>query len=232
MSVAQLEEAAAALGPLTDAVVFLGAAALPLWISDPGAPPLRATADVDVVVVEVTSLSSYYDFEDRLRQAGFRDEGTVLGRFLFGRGDAQLDVIPADATVLGFENRWQRASLPDAVERMLPSGVTISCLPAPNLLATKLEAFASRGEGDYLGSPDFEDIVALMNGRPELVDELSSATSELRAYVGAEISRFIADPRAQYAVSAHLETSGDGPKRAAEVVLPRFQEVGKIGPGS
>ena len=152
-------------------MVFLGAATLPLWITDPSAPALRATADVDVVI-EATTLIAYKRFERRLRNAGFRDEGTVLGRFVFGSDDAQIDVIPADASILGFENRWQRASVPVAVERALPTGVVIAVVPPANLLATKLEAFAGRGGGDFLASRDFEDVVALVDGREELAEEV------------------------------------------------------------
>lgn len=103
MTVELLDEAAAALGEMRDDVVFLGAATLVLWITDEGLPPLRPTADVDVVV-EVTTLIEYNRFEARLRAAGFRDEGSVLGRFLFGPNDLQLDAIPADASILGFKN--------------------------------------------------------------------------------------------------------------------------------
>ncbi len=186
MSIELLEQAASALGKMTDEVVFLGAATLVLWISDPAAPLPRPTADVDVVVVEVTSLGGFYEMEEKLRRAGFRDEETVLGRFLFGINDAQLDVIPADAAILGFKNWWQRASLPSAVDRTLPSGKEISCLPAPNLLATKLEAFSERGREDYVGSPDFEDIVALIDGRAELYDEVVAANPDLRAYISGD----------------------------------------------
>lgn len=89
MSIELLEEAAAALGGIRDEVVFLGAATLPLWITDEAAPPLRSTADVDVVA-EVTTLIEYDRFEARLRSAGFRDEGSVRGRFLFGPDDLQV----------------------------------------------------------------------------------------------------------------------------------------------
>jgi len=47
-------------------VVFVGAATLPLWITDEAAPPLRPTADVDVVV-EVATRMEYAAFEQRLR---------------------------------------------------------------------------------------------------------------------------------------------------------------------
>lgn len=42
MSFELLERGAAALGPLSDDVVFVGGATLVLWITDPAAPPPRA----------------------------------------------------------------------------------------------------------------------------------------------------------------------------------------------
>ncbi len=229
MSVELLEEAAAALGEIRNDVVFLGAATLSLWITDEAAPPLRPTSDVDVVVVEVTTLIEYNRFEARLRSAGFRDEGSVLGRFLFGPDDLQVDAIPADASILGFENQWQRAALSEAVERSLPSGAVIRCVPPAYLLATKLEAFAGRGEGDYFGSPDFEDIVALVDGRAELVDEVKASNSSLRAYVSAELGEHLEKTRGRDAVIAHLEYGRDGRPRAEGTVIPRLTQIATSG---
>ena len=53
MSIELLERAAAVLDDLLAEVVFLGGAAIELWITDPGAPPVRPTVDVDVVVESV-----------------------------------------------------------------------------------------------------------------------------------------------------------------------------------
>ncbi|HKI91643.1 MAG TPA: hypothetical protein VJ986_05040 [Gaiellaceae bacterium] len=66
MSVELIERAAAALGEeLLSEVAFLGAAALPVWITDEAAPAPRATRDVDVIV-EVGSLVAYYRLGDAL----------------------------------------------------------------------------------------------------------------------------------------------------------------------
>lgn len=228
MSIELLEQAAAALGEMCSDVVFLGAATISLWITDEAAPALRPTADVDVVV-EVTTLAEYNRFEARLRAAGFRDEGSVLGRFLVGPDDLQIDAIPADGSILGFENHWQRASLPEAVERSLPSGAAIRCVSPAYLLATKLEAFASRGGGDYLGSPDFEDIVALVDGRAELVTEVNASDSALRRYVVAELSSHLGSGRGRDAVIAHLEHGRGGRQRAEAVVIPRIGRMAAPG---
>lgn len=141
MTIDLLELAHTALGALVDEVVFVGGATVALWITDPAAPPVRVTEDVDVIV-EVTSRSGYYQFEDRLRKAGFREEQRVICRWLHRGSDLVLDAMPADASILGFENRWQRESLPHAVDVKLPSGARIRAVPPAYLLATKLEAFA------------------------------------------------------------------------------------------
>lgn len=111
------------------------------------------------------------------------------------------------------------------MERTLPSGARIRCLPPDALLATKLEAFADRGAGDYLGAPDFEDIVVLVDGREELVDEVARASRELRTYVAAELRRYLDRPRAREAIVAHLEGGRGGRTRAEEVTMPRFQRL-------
>lgn len=224
MSIELLEQAAAALGnDLNDRVVFVGAATLPLWITDSAAPPLRPTIDVDVVV-EVGTLIAYNRFEQQLRRTGFRDEGTVLGRFLHENG-LQIDAIPAKASILGLENRWLEFSLATAVPRVLPSDTEIRVLAPANLLATKLEAFADRGRNDFLRSPDFEDIVALLDGREEIVDEVLDAPAALRAYVCEQLAKSLSNPRAQDAISAHLDFGSGGPDRAQAVVISRISQI-------
>lgn len=227
MSIELLENASAALGGLGDEVVFLGAATIPLWITDPAAPQPRPTVDVDVVV-EVTTLREYHQFESRLRAAGFRDQGDMIGRFLFGDENRQLDVIPADASILGFENRWQRVSLPDATWVTLPSGTRIRALAPANLLATKLEAFGSRGNGDFLGSSDFEDIVTLIDGIVELVEDLEDGSADLRSYVASRIRDLLKNDRAVEAVGGHLDFGSEAKGRADAVVLPRLREISRL----
>ncbi|MGH2942386.1 MAG: hypothetical protein ACRDLN_06410 [Solirubrobacteraceae bacterium] len=73
MSVELLDLAADTLGELLDEVVFVGGATVVLWITDPGAPPVRPTKAVDVVV-EVATRSAFHDFKARLRQRRFAED--------------------------------------------------------------------------------------------------------------------------------------------------------------
>ncbi|MGI9100537.1 MAG: hypothetical protein ACR2H2_18960 [Solirubrobacteraceae bacterium] len=73
MSIELLELAAVTLEDLLGEVVFLGGATVTLWITDPGAPPVRPTKDVDVVV-DVTTRSGLHDFEASLRERRFAED--------------------------------------------------------------------------------------------------------------------------------------------------------------
>ena len=226
MSIELLELAAQALEPLLDEVVFLGGASLALWITDPGAPPPRPTKDVDVVV-EVATRSAFHGFEERLRSLGFEEdqEDGVICRWHHRESGLILDAMPADAAILGFDNRWQGASIPHAIERTLPSGRKIRAAPPAYLLATKLEAFRGRGRDDFLGSRDLADILALIDGRHELVGEIGAGDDELRAYLAEGLARLAADPRFRDGMAASLRPDSASQARADLVVMPRLRQM-------
>jgi hypothetical protein len=221
-----LESAAAALGPLVDGdVVFVGGATIALWTTDQAASDFRPTDDVDVIV-EVASRSEYYQFEDRLRELGFvNDQGGVICRFRHSADDLILDVMPTEATILGFENHWQKESFPHAVPVELPSGRTIRAVPPAYLLATKLEAFRSRGEGDLFVSHDFEDLITLIDRREELVAEVHAAPGELRKFAATEFADLLHhryfDPAGEGALAGGPETQA----RFEQIVKPRIEAI-------
>lgn len=231
MSIEMLEQAHEALGVLATEVVFLGGATLVLWMTDPAAPPPRPTKDVDVVV-EVTTRASFHDFEGRLRDAGFEEdqESGVICRWRHRYSDLVLDAMPADPRVLGFENEWLGRSLPYAIHRDLPSGATIRAVSPAYLVATKLEAFLSRGHGDYVGSRDFGDVIALVDGREELIGELMAAPEEVRLYVASTLREMMRDSGFLDGVFASLRPDLASQARAEAVVLPRLDELLAVAP--
>lgn len=111
------------------------------------------------------------------------------------------------------------------VERALPSNIAIRALAPANLLATKLEAFAGRGRNDYLASPDFEDIIALLDGRQQIVEEIVTAPAELRQYAREQLSQHLSDPRARDAIGPQLAYGSGGADRAEAVLLPRIAQI-------
>jgi hypothetical protein len=125
-------------------------------------------------------------------------------------GGLILDAMPSEPGILGFDNRWQGAAIPHAILRVLPSGATIRAVSPPYLLATKLVAFKGRGNRDFLGSRDFDDIIALVDGREELADEIAQAPVEVREYIASEPATSLKIPVSPTACSAR-----SGPMPAA-----------------
>ena len=91
--------------------------------------------------------------------------------------------MPTDPNILGFGNRWFSKAFSSAVPYRLTSGQQIMLLPAPFFLATKIEAFKHRGNDDYVLSTDMEDIVTIIDGRSEIIEEVSSSDSDLKTYL-------------------------------------------------
>lgn len=228
MSIDLLEQAAARLAPLLGEIAFVGGAAIPLWITDPAAPAPRPTKDVDVVV-EVASRTAWHQFEDRLRSLGFREDvmSGVICRWQINEGEADgliLDAMPSDPSLLGFSNVWQAKGLEAAYGRALPSGRRIRAIPPAYLLATKLEAWSGRGNGDHLASRDLEDVIALVDGREELGAEVQAAPHELRSYLEDKLAKLLEEPRFLDAVYG-FAPGFDGPRRVGAIILPRLQEL-------
>lgn len=225
-NIQMLEVAVGHLEPLLDEVVFVGGATVELWITDPVAPPLRATADVDVIV-EISTRRDYYRLEKRVRSLGFDndDETRVICRFRHPETDLILDVMPTKASILGFENRWQAEAFSHAVAVELPAGKPIRAIPPPFLLATKLEAFEGRGKLDFYGSRDFEDIVRLIDGREELATEVAVAPASLRDYVSGQLKMLSGLTLFDNGLEGTLPAGPEVRERVDEVIWPRVREL-------
>jgi hypothetical protein len=226
VSIELLECAADALGPMLEEVVFVGGASIALWITNPAAPPPRPTKDVDVVI-EVTTRLQYRQFSKRMRARGFSEdmESDVICRWRHAGMDLLLDAMPVDPDILGFANYWHAAGLPYASDCRLPSGSVLRVITPPYLLASKLEAFLQRGRGDLIVSHDFEDVIALVDGRAELVDEVRGASRELRVFLAEEIAALRTVDRFPDGVAGALRPDAASQARLEAVVLPRLDSI-------
>jgi hypothetical protein len=144
------------------------------------------TKDVDAIV-DVTSYAKYAALAERLRGLGLAEDttpGAPLCRWR--RGDLIVDVMPIDTSVLGFSNRWYPAAI-DTAQTARIAGHRVRIVTPALFVATKLEAFHGRGGGDVFASHDIEDIVTVVDGRQEIVDEIAAAAADVRAYVASEV---------------------------------------------
>jgi hypothetical protein len=214
-SLALLSRAVVQLGPLVDRLVFLGGCATALLLSDPAAPEVRPTKDVDAIT-EVGSLIHYYQLVDDLHGAGFVEDKDPDAPICRWRAPGVvLDVMPTHERILGFGNPWYHPALTSAQTVVLPTGERIRAVTAPYFLATKLEAFARRGHGDYLASVDLEDIITVIDGRPEIVGEVTGTDLALRRFLATRFSELLEIRAFLDAVPAHLP-----PDAASQARLP------------
>ena len=193
-NVARVELIAAALGPLRDRLVRVGGCAAGLLFTDPGVAPARVTYDVDLLA-EVAALSGYHQLEKEFSQLGFKRDMSADAPICRWRlGELEVDLMPTESSILGFSNRWYPLAVETAQPLTLPSGVTIRLISAPALMATKFVAFEDRGNRDFLASHDLEDIINLIDGRPELIDEVAQSPTELRSYLSAQCQMLLNTP--------------------------------------
>lgn len=189
-----LRRIAEALGDLREQLVFVGGSVAGLLLTDPLAEGVRATLDVDAVVD--AGRAAFYRIEETVAARGFvRDSSSdVICRWVHRESGVVFDLMPVDAEVLGFTNRWYPYAVQTAEPVELAEGVTIRLVTAVAFVATKLEAFVSRGRGDFVSSHDLEDVLNVVDGREQLVSELAAAPTPLREAVAAVFAGLLAHP--------------------------------------
>lgn len=209
------------LGDMCERFVFVGGSATGFLITDAARPPVRATNDVDVIA-EIISVVDYYELQNDLRRLGFREDSDLTCRWRIG--DLKVDVMPTKEHFLGFTNRWYPRAAQQATRHRLPSGAEIRLVSPPLFIATKLEAFHGRGNGDYGASHDMEDIVTVIDGRPELATEIAASDADLREYIVDEIDALLAD--SQFVDTLNWHFTGDAENQArVPQVIQRFRSI-------
>ena len=219
-NVVMMELVAERLGDgLREQLVFVGGAVTGLLITDPAQPAIRPTEDVDLIV-EATVRADYAHVEKALRAQGFVNDISKDAPICRWRVDAvTVDVMPTLKEILGFSNRWYPLALATAGKTPLPSGMVIRLVTAPVFIATKFEAFADRGNSDYLFSHDLGDLRSVIDGRDELMAECRQLDDELKEYLRGRVGRLLATPAFLEALPGHLP--GDA---ASQARLPDLED--------
>jgi predicted nucleotidyltransferase len=228
-NVAMLMRVADRLAPLRDRLVFLGGAVTELFITAPGRRSSRHTKDVDVVI-NVVNLGEYSDtLREQLVELGLREdvrEGAPVCRWLLD--DLIVDIMPTRGDILGFSCEWYQLAYDTARPISLPNGVTIRLVTPACFLATKLTAFADRGRRNPIASHDLEDVVAVIDGRPEIVDDVTAAPADLRAAIAAKFGELLARADAEDVVAAQLLPDAESQDRLP-LVLERIEAMARLG---
>ena len=219
-----LEMAANHLGPLCNDVVFLGGCTTALFITDPAAPDVRYTLDVDCII-DVITLSDYYLLAKRLSQQGFKKslKEEVICRWHFD--NLILDVMPTDEKILGFGNRWYKPAIEQAEKHTMNQKTEINVVTAPYFLATKIEAFKTRGKMDFYASHDFEDIISVLDGRKEITREIQSAERKLTSYLREFFSETLDNRGFHDALPGHFVPYGRLADDRIELLMNKLEQI-------
>ncbi|MFG1487737.1 hypothetical protein ABMA58_00635 [Oceanospirillum sp. HFRX-1_2] len=222
-----LIQVAEALGSdLRKEVAFVGGCTTALFISDEVTlESIRSTDDVDLII-HVIGYNGFDKLQRQLQVNGFKnampepeDENEPICAMKLGQ--LRVDFMPDDEAVLGFTNRWYRAALENSESYALTAELVIRLVDPVYFIATKLEAWKGRGGGDVLGSRDLEDILNVVDGRPELTDEIHQGPEDVRAYIEEEFIALLENSMFEYAISSQANGS-DG----RENIL--FQRIEKM----
>lgn len=220
-----LKTVAVALGDeLRERLVFVGGCTTALYITDPVTlEGVRATDDVDLIV-DLAGFAEWAELMAQLRERGFTEspEDNVICRMRLG--ELKVDFMPDDEAILGFSNRWYSRGIETAIPTELEETLVIRRLTAPLFVATKLEAYRGRGEGDLIGSRDAEDILLLADGREALVEEIAEAETEVRIYIAEQIAELLADPSFDHFLQGNIR----GPAGRADIVYDRLVALSQL----
>ncbi len=219
----RLQEISESLPDILERLVFVGGGVTEILITDPAGRKPRPTLDVDCII-EVATRVEYHEIEERLRTAGYLNDPNippVICRWM--KGSLILDVMPTLEEILGFTNIWYKGAVSRPLPHRLPNGVSVNIIHPVYYVATKTEAFLGRGKSDFRASHDFEDIVALVNGRAELIQEMKAA--------GQDVLKAMRDfwlPQMESAnmlasIREHLDAYEDVER--APLVMDRFRQM-------
>lgn len=227
INIRMIIDVAKRFGDLRDKVVFVGGCATGLFITDPAIPEVRATQDVDVIV-EVASRMAYYRLEEELRLRGFKQdmsENAPVCRWLVDQ--IKVDIMPTQEEILGFSSRWYLPAIKNADQLQLENELTIKLVSPPYFLATKIDAFNGRGGGDYMASHDMEDIITILDGRPEIVSEIRGSSDDLKDFLSRTFRSLLANDEFRESIPGHLSADRASQSRLP-LLIKRLGEIAEV----
>lgn len=213
------------LRPLLTELVFVGGQVAELLVTDPAAVRVRPTDDVDVVV-PVSTRTAYHAMQQRLMALGFTPDHRVGAPVCRMRtpDDLILDVMPLDAAILGFSNRWYSFAFASAATLTLEPGLDVRIASAAAFLAMKWEAFANRGAADPMSSHDLEDLITVVAGRAGIVEDVAGASQDIRDFIREQIAAFLAAEWAPAILEGNLPDARRVPG-LVDAVVRRFRQM-------
>jgi hypothetical protein len=198
-----VKKVASGLKELRFEIAFVGGAVLSLYADDIASEEARPTDDIDLTI----KLATYADWTrttTRLAELGFEPdmEEKVICRYTF-KGFS-VDIMSSKDIGLGPTNKWYEAGMENLQTADLDQDIRINILPVEYFLATKFEAFKSRGGCNYYTSHDFEDIIYIIDNHKEIASSIMKVEGPVKEFLRSEIKLIFESNERDQIISAHL----------------------------
>jgi predicted nucleotidyltransferase len=205
--------------PLLNQIVLVGGCAVGFLITDSAQLLPRETDDVDLAT-EITTLGDYHEFSNRLKELGFSEDTETGVICRWRKAELRLDAMPMKEVGFGSVNSWFPMAIKTATAISLPNGSKLKHINAPTFIATKIESFLDRGDNNFQHY-DIEDIINVINGREEVIDELAKADQELRDFTSDKLGAFLEINAFTDLIPSHIRPN----ESRAEIVFERLRKI-------
>lgn len=202
INLALVAEVAKALKELKKDMVFVGGATISLYTNDPAAGEIRPTTDIDMTIRLAYSYSQWAAMQERLSELAFYPdpEGHAMCSYKFN--EISVDIMPSEDGHMGAANKWYKIGF-ENIQTVNIHEERVQILSAPCFIATKFEAFNSRG-GDYRTSHDFEDIIYVIDNRIDIVREILNDNPLVKNFLKEELLKIQKHPAVNEITSCHI----------------------------
>lgn len=201
INIAVVAEVAAALQDIKQHMVFVGGAVVSLYTDDPAADEIRPTHDIDLTL-NIINLNHWKEVQEKLATLGFHPDPFGHAICSYKYRDIPVDIMATEDGPLGPANRWYKIGF-ENLWIAKAKDQEIKMLSAPCYLATKFEAFNSRGS-DYRTSHDIEDIIYVLENRVAIVEEIAKEDTRITAFIKAELQSIVDKGLLQEVLLAHI----------------------------
>lgn len=127
------------------------------------------------------SLSNWGTIQSELKDLGFSPDPFGHAICSYKYKNIPVDIMSTEDSPLGPSNRWYKIGF-DNRWKVNAIDQEIKILSAPCYLATKFEAYNSRGT-DYRMSHDIEDIFYILDNRTTIVKEIKQDQESIRQFI-------------------------------------------------
>lgn len=215
-----VEKVAISLEELNKDVIYVGGAVVSLYVTDEGAEQPRPTKDIDISV-QISTYAQMDELREKLALKKIFPAPSEKVMYRYAYEDILIDFIPFEDTPLGPTNSWLKPGFEKAYPVTIGE-IEIKILPVSLFLATKWEAYKSRGD-DPRTSHDFEDLIYIIDNNKELVEDVRKANKDVQDFLKAMSHEILNHPSRNEIIECHISPFTINERK--EIVIEKLSEL-------